>query len=98
MRPYGRTSVFLILFLSLTVSLLAMAQANPDASTQAERQKAEALFAQDKRLEALPLLEDLLKKNPRDDELLVELAAALVDHALILSDPDAAGRERFRAR
>ena len=30
--------------------------------------------------------------------MLVELAAALVDHALTLSDPDVAARERFRAR
>jgi tetratricopeptide (TPR) repeat protein len=75
-----------------------MAQANPDASDQAERQKAEALFAQGKRLEALPLLEDLVPKNPNDNELLVELAAALVDHALTLTDKDAAAKERFRAR
>jgi tetratricopeptide (TPR) repeat protein len=99
MRPYKRLSLFLIPLLNLSVCLpLATAQPNPDASNQAERQKAEALFAQGKRLEALPLLEDLVQKNPRDDELLVELAAALVDHALTLSDQDAAAKERFRAR
>jgi tetratricopeptide (TPR) repeat protein len=99
MRPYRRRSFFLILLLNLSVSMpLAMAQPNPDASDQAERQKAEALFAQGKRLEALPLLEDLVPKNPNDNELLVELAAALVDHALTLTDKDAAAKERFRAR
>jgi tetratricopeptide (TPR) repeat protein len=85
--------------LNLSISLPpAMAQPNPAASIQAERQKAAVLFAQGKRLQALPLLEDLVQKNPRDDELLVELAAALVDHALTLSDQDAAAKERFRAR
>jgi tetratricopeptide (TPR) repeat protein len=77
---------------------LTMAQPNPDASDQAERQKAAALFDQGKRLEALPLLEDLVRKNPNDNELLVELAATLVDHALTLTDQDAAAKERFRAK
>jgi len=77
---------------------LTMAQPNPDASDQAERQKAEALSAQGKRLEALPLLEDLVRKNQSDNEILVELAAALVDHALTLTDKDAAAKERFRAK
>jgi tetratricopeptide (TPR) repeat protein len=75
----------------------AIAQPNP-VSDQAERQKAEALFAQGKRLEALALLEDLVRKNPRDDEMLVELVTALVDHAATLTDQDAAAKERFRAR
>jgi tetratricopeptide (TPR) repeat protein len=99
MRPYRRRSFLLILLLSLSVSLpLAVAQPNPDSSDQVERQKAEALFAQGKRLEALPLLEDLAQKNPSDNEILVELAAALVDHALTLTAKDAAAKERFRAK
>src|SRR5260370_32987220 len=99
MRCYRRRIFSLILILNLSVSLpLPMAQANPDASDQLERQKAEALFAQGKRLEALPLLEDLVRKNPNDNELLVELAAALVDHALTLTDQNAAAKERFRAK
>jgi tetratricopeptide (TPR) repeat protein len=85
--------------LNLSVHLpLAIAQPNPDASDKAERQKAEALFAQGKRLEALPLLEDLAQKNGSDNEILVELAAALVDHAQTLTDQDATAKERFRAR
>src|SRR5208337_3618933 len=99
MRRHRPRSLFLILLLNLGVSLpLAIAQPNPDVSDQAERQKAEGLFAQGKRLEALPLLEDLVRKNPRDDELLVALAAALVDHAATLTDQNAAAKERFRAR
>jgi tetratricopeptide (TPR) repeat protein len=74
------------------------AQAKPDASDQAKRQQAVMLFSQGKRLEALPLLEELVQQNPRDAELLVALGASLIDHASILADQDAAAKERFRAR
>ena len=74
------------------------AQATPDASYRSERQKAAELFNQGKRLEALPLLEQLVKANSRDDEMLVELAASLVDHAATLVDREASGKERLRAR
>lgn len=57
-----------------------------------------ALFAQGQRLEALPLLEELVAKRPQDAELLVALAACLVDHAATLTDQAAAAKERFRAR
>lgn len=67
------------------------------ASYQAKRQKAFELFSQDRRLEALPLLEELLQSNPKDDEVLVALADCLVAHAATLSDQDAAAKERFRA-
>jgi tetratricopeptide (TPR) repeat protein len=62
-----------------------------------KRQQALEVFNQ-RRLDALPLLEELVKSNPKDDELLVALAACLVTHAATLSDPDAAAKERFRAR
>jgi len=75
-----------------------LAQATGDAAYQAARQKASDLFSQGKRLEALPLIEGLVKSNPKDDQMLVELAACLVDHAATLSDQDAAGKERLRAR
>ncbi len=74
------------------------AAAGPDASDQQGRQKALALFSQGKRLEALPLLEELVQNNPRDAELLVDLGASLVEHAATLTDRDAAAKERFRAR
>ena len=87
------------MFLSLGISLAPVAaQQSPGASAQAERQKADELFAKGKRLEALPLLEDLVRKNPKDDAMLVELAAVLIDHAATLNDRDAAAAERFRAR
>ena len=56
-----------------------------------------ALFAEGKRLEALPLLEELAQKDPKDGDVLVSLAASLIEHAATLSDSEAAGKERFRA-
>jgi tetratricopeptide (TPR) repeat protein len=99
----------LVLLLDLCVALpMIVAQANPAASgqvasdqaatDQAKRQKAVALFAQGRRLEALPLLEELVQKPPQDAELLVALAASLIDHAATLTDPQAATKERFRAK
>lgn len=74
------------------------AQAASDDAYQIKRQKAADLFNQGKRLEALPLLEEVVKVNPRDDEMLVALAACLVEHAATLNDQQAAGKERLRAR
>jgi Flp pilus assembly protein TadD len=74
------------------------AQKSVSTSDQSERRTAVSLFNQGKRLEALPLLEELAQKDPQDSEVLVALAASLVEHAATLTDPDAAGNERFRAR
>jgi tetratricopeptide (TPR) repeat protein len=76
----------------------SLAQPGPVNSDQSKRQKAVELFNQGKRLEALPLLEDLAKADPKDREVLVALAASLVDRAATLSNPDAAAKDRFRAR
>jgi tetratricopeptide (TPR) repeat protein len=73
------------------------AQTAPDAAYQAERRKAAQLFQEGKRLEALPFLEQLVKANPKDPEILVDLAASLVDQAALI-DREAAGLQRFRAR
>jgi tetratricopeptide (TPR) repeat protein len=74
------------------------AAAKPDAGDQQKRQQAVALFSQGKRLQALPLLEALVQANPQDPELLVDLAASLIEHAATLTNQDAAAKERFRAR
>ena len=74
------------------------AQAQPDAADQSKRQQAVALFRQGKRLDALPLLDELVRKSPQDSELLVDLAASLIEHAATLTDQGAATQERFRAR
>lgn len=87
-----------IVLLSLGAAPCLMAQTGPDAGYQVKRQKAAELFDQGKRLEALPLLEELVRTNPKDDAMLVALAASLVDHAATLADEKAAGQERLRAR
>ena len=88
---------------ALVVSLCALpsaatAQQNVDASRQARRQQALTLFSEGKRLDALPLLEELAQENSQDGDVLVALSASLIDHAATLTDPGAAARERFRAR
>ncbi|HEY2535137.1 MAG TPA: tetratricopeptide repeat protein [Xanthobacteraceae bacterium] len=103
-----RLNLSFVLFLSLLVMPPVVvpanaaeanaAQAKPDTSDQEKRQKALAIFDQGKRLEALPLLEELVQKNPHDAELLADLGASLIDHAATLTDQDAAAKERFRAR
>ena len=74
------------------------AQSAADSSYQLARQKALALFSEGKRLDALPLLEGLAQKNPQDSDVLVALAASLVEHAATLTDANQAAQERFRAR
>jgi tetratricopeptide (TPR) repeat protein len=69
-----------------------------DAAYQAKRQQAMQLFDQGKRLEALPLLEDLMREDAGDQEVVVALAASLVRHASTLTDQQAAGKERLRAK
>jgi len=90
--------LFLAALLLLVACSPLTAQTGADASDHASRQKAMALFSEGKRLEALPLLEDLEQKNPKDDQVLVALAASLVEHAATLTDPEASAKERFRAR
>jgi Flp pilus assembly protein TadD len=108
MRGPQQSSLSFVLLLWLCAVPPVVFQANaaqvtaaavePDASDRQRRQEAVALFSQGKRLEALPLLEDLVQKNPQDAELLVDLGASLIEHAATLTDQDAAAKERFRAR
>jgi tetratricopeptide (TPR) repeat protein len=110
-KKQRQQSLLLVLLVNLSVALpLAAAWADRSTSNQtasdqakqetdqAKRQKAIALFNQGKRLEALPVLEELTQKNPQDAELLVALAASLIDHAATLTNQDLASKERFRAR
>jgi tetratricopeptide (TPR) repeat protein len=94
----GRKFFLAVLLLNLCAAPCFVAQAAPDAAYQAKRQNAADLFNRGKRLEALPLLEELVKADPKDDEMLVALAASLVEHAATLQDEEAAGKERLRAR
>jgi len=88
----------LIVLLILCASIHLVAQTGGDLSYQTKRQKASELFEQGKRLEALPLLEELVKTNPSDSTMLVVLAACLVEHAATLPDQEGGGKERLRAR
>ena len=92
-------TVVLVLLANFYASLPpAIAQPTAGSSDEAKRQRAIALFNEGKRLEALPLLEQIAQANPQNSEVLVALAASLIDHAATLNDPDAAAVERFRAR
>jgi tetratricopeptide (TPR) repeat protein len=98
MRSHEARKLFLLPLMLLSVCLPLTAQTNSVASDRASRQKAMALFSEGKRLEALPLLEDLAQKTPQDSDVLVALAASLVEHAATLADSSAAAKERFRAK
>jgi len=91
-------SLVLIPFLSLCAVPCTIAQSSRDSAYETRRHKAAELFDQGKRLEALPFLEELTQTNPKDDEMLVALAACLVEHAAAVTDQEAAGKERLRAR
>jgi len=87
--------IFLIVIAAFGSPVLA--QESNDAY-KAERQKAVALFNDNKFLDALPLFEDLVKQNPNDNVTLLALATCLVNHSATMQDADAAAKERLRAR
>ena len=87
--------LFTLLFL-LTPNLSA--QTANDDSYKTERHQAIQLYNENKHLEALPLFEDLAKRNPEDADVLVGLGACLIDKSATMEDQDAAAKERIRAR
>ncbi|HLW55640.1 MAG TPA: tetratricopeptide repeat protein [Candidatus Angelobacter sp.] len=98
----NRSVLALILLVPAGLAASAQQPAPPldpqSSSYQAQRRQASELFEQGKRLEALPILERLVRSRPKDDQMLVALAACLVEHAATLTDQQAAAQERFRAR
>jgi len=98
MRSHKPRKLFLLPLTLLFICPPLTAQTNAVASDRVSRQRAMALFSEGKRLEALPLLEDLAQKTPQDSDVLVALAASLIEHAATLADSSAAAKERFRAR
>ena len=95
MRALKVLTCFIIIFLLIPI---ASAQTDGDAAYKAERAHAIELYGAQKYLEALPVFEDLASKNPKDDLVLLGLAACLVNHSATLSDAEAAGKERVRAK
>src|SRR5215813_7317860 len=93
---YLQARMVVLLFVVASISsVLAQSQ---DPVHKTKREQALWLFDQDRRLEALPLLEELLQKNPNDEDIAVCLAGSLVTHAATLTDRHAAASERLRAK
>jgi tetratricopeptide (TPR) repeat protein len=96
MRVVLHLSFLLLCIAGIAVhSVVLSAQTGSETST---RQRAFALYNQDRNLEALPLFEELALKSPDDRDVLLGLGVCLVSEAATLDDQDAASRERVRAR
>jgi thioredoxin-like negative regulator of GroEL len=80
----------------LPLSLL-YAQTGDDDAYDREKKQAIALYNENKRIESLPLFEDLTNRDPRDAQVLVDLADCLVAKAATMEDQEAA-QTRVRAR
>ena len=89
---------FLLIAFLLASCTPGLAQNSADDSYKSDRQRAIELYNADKYVEALPLFEDLAKRNPQDSSVLVGLASCLINESATLEDQDAAAKERVRAR
>jgi len=69
-----------------------------DDAYRAERSRALEMFNKGQHLEALPIFENLAKKNPTDKEVLIGLAGCMISHAVTVPDDKAAAAERVQAR
>jgi tetratricopeptide (TPR) repeat protein len=87
-----------VAILALLLAALASAGVRAQSNVADQRAKALALVKQHQYLEALPLLEDLFQKNQTDTGVLEALAESLLAHAATLSDQEAAGEDRVRAK
>jgi tetratricopeptide (TPR) repeat protein len=99
---WNRATLFTLVMYTLTmiVTVIGSARAQTTAGDDyaTERAKAVALAKQQSWLEALPLFEDLAAKNPKDAYVLEGLAQSLLAHSMTLQDPEAAGKDRLRAK
>jgi len=96
-----RNRVGQILFCSVSIffsSLQLVAQIGTDKTYGDERKQAFEVYKANKHLEALPMFEDLLKRNPKDSDVMVGLADCLIHGAATIEDQHAAAEVRVRAR
>ncbi len=96
MRLLGAGKISFALLASCALILASPARAGME-SYKSERQNAVEIYGKS-RINALPLLENLIKRNPEDAEILVMLAGALISRAVTLDDQEAAANERIRAK
>jgi tetratricopeptide (TPR) repeat protein len=103
-RPAFRLAPGRLRILGCLVGLLALSAPHTSASTQSDqggpvdRARAIALVEAGRFVEALPLLEHVVEKNPADGVALEKLAMSVVAYAATLEEPDARKRQRVRAR
>jgi tetratricopeptide (TPR) repeat protein len=88
----------LVLILPWILLATVWAQTRTDDFYNNERRQAIELYNQNKRLDALPLFEDLVKREPKDPQNLVHLADCIVVKSSTMEDQGAAAKERIRAR
>lgn len=88
--------VFLATLAATAASACAQNAAGDDYAT--ERAKAISLGKEQRWLDALPLCEDLARKNPNDATVLEGLAQSLISHSATLTDPELAGKDLIRAK
>lgn len=96
-----RASAVLVALLAIAApagNARAQTQTGPGDDYAAARAKAVALAKQQNWLEALPLFEDLAKRNITDTVVMGNLAQCLVDRSATLQDQAAASKDRIRAK
>lgn len=101
---WNRATLFALVMFALPMMAAASGSAGAQTTSAAgddyatERAKAVELAKQHSWLDALPLFEDLAAKNPKDAYVLEGLAQSLIAHSVTLQDPEAAGKDRLRAK
>jgi tetratricopeptide (TPR) repeat protein len=93
-----QTRIVFLFVLTLSAFVPLCAQTGNDDEYKAERANAMQLYNTNNHLEALPLFEELAKRQPEDRDVLLSLAACLIDHSATMEDQGAAAKERIRAR
>jgi len=73
-------------------------KAAKDETFEEQKKFAVMLFTQNHHLEALPVFQDLAKRNPGDAEVLFGYGACLIEHSATLKEEGAARAERLQAR